>query len=413
MKIEDKPLNELVSAFFEELRRCQYPVSNISCLSAKISEIEAFALTQGIENYNIETGQKFLSMFYPMTGRFSSWKDIDAQTRNAYWAVGLLNDLFLHGYFTMTKKARILPLPEKDEVLLLNFQKFQLEKGFAEISAKRTTGSIRSFLTYLNSHKVKIAEISEDDIIGYLSAYIDKSKPYINTIILALKRFSDFLVCNEIARNEIAAYIPPLNKMVSPRVPSVWSDTEIKKMLESIDRGNPMGKRDYAILIMAIKLGLRCSDIKNLQFHDIDWDRKCINITQRKTQKPLSIPFSDDVGWAVIDYLKNGRPQTELPYLFVTHTAPIKPFSATTSLYGMISRYRTIAGIDLHENSRRGMHSLRHTFATNLLRNEIPLETIAEMLGHVGMSSVDVYLSVETEELRSIALDPEEVFHHG
>ena len=124
MKIEDKPLNELVSAFFEELRRCQYPVSNISCLSAKISEIEAFALTQGIENYNIETGQKFLSMFYPMTGRFSSWKDIDAQTRNAYWAVGLLNDLFLHGYFTMTKKARILPLPEKDEVLLLNFQKF-------------------------------------------------------------------------------------------------------------------------------------------------------------------------------------------------------------------------------------------------------------------------------------------------
>lgn len=413
MKIEDKPLNELVPAFFEELRRCQYPVSNISCLSAKISEIETFALTQGIENYNIETGQKFLSTFYPMTGRFSSWRDIDAQTRNAYWAVGLLNDLFLHGYFTMTKKAKILPLPEKDEVLLLNFQKFQLEKGFAETSAKRTTGAVRSFLTYLNSHKVKIVEISEDDVVGYLSAYIDKSKPYINTIILALKRFSDFLVCTGIIKNEIAAYIPPLNKMVSPRVPSVWSDIEIKKMLESIDRGNPMGKRDYAILIMAIKLGLRCSDIKNLQFHNIDWDRKCINITQRKTQKPLSIPFSDDVGWAVIDYLKNGRPHTELPYLFVTHTAPIKPFSATTSLYGMISRYRTIAGIDLHENSRRGMHSLRHTFATNLLRNEIPLETIAEMLGHVGMSSIDIYLSVETEELRSIALDPEEVFHHG
>ena len=122
----------------------------------------------------------------------------------------------------------------------------------------------------------------------------------------------------------------------------------------------------------------------------------------KENSKAIIYSFSDDVGWAVIDYLKNGRPQTELPYLFVTHTAPIKPFSATTSLYGMISRYRTIVGIDLHENSRRGMHSLRHTFATNLLRNEIPLETIVEMLGHVGMSSVDVYLSVETEELRAL-----------
>ena len=77
----------------------------------------------------------------------------------------------------------------------------------------------------------------------------------------------------------------------------------------------------------------------------------------------------------------------------------------------MISRYRTIAGIDLHERARRGMHSLRHTFATNLLKNGIPLETIAEMLGHVGMSSVDIYLSVETQELRRIALSPEEVYH--
>ena len=97
--------------------------------------------------------------------------------------------------------------------------------------------------------------------------------------------------------------------------------------------------------------------------------------------------------------------------MFLVHTAPIKPFAMSTSLYGMISRYRTIAGIDLHDNARRGMHSLRHTFATNMLRNGIPLETIAEMLGHVGMSSVDVYLNVETEQLRSISLDPEEVFH--
>lgn len=408
-----KPWREIIPLFKDELRRCQFPISNISCLTAKLSELESYGYSQGAECYFFELGQRFLSLFYPMTGQFKTWRDVDSQTRNAYWAIGLLNDLFLHGYFTTTKNMRVLPLKDEDELLLIKFQKYQLENGFAETTAKKVTISMRSFLTYLNSHSVNVSDISDKDIIGFLSAYIDKSKPYINTIILALKRFSDFLFANGLTENKVSSFIPPLNKMVSPRVPNVWSNDEITKMLESVDRGSPLGKRDYAILMIAIKLGLRCSDIKNLQLSDIDWERKCINITQRKTQKLLSLPFTNDVGWAIIDYLKNARPKSDFNHVFLTHAAPIKPFSATTSLYGMISRYRNIAGIDLHETSRRGMHSIRHTFATNLLRHKIPLETIAEMLGHVGMSSVDVYLTVETQELRTIALDPEEVFHNG
>ena len=412
MIISNKPWQEIVPMFSEELRRCQYPVSNISCLMAKVNEIQTFALSQGIDDYSIELGQQFLSKFYPMTGLFRTWKDIDNHTRTAFWTVGLLNDLLLHGFFTTTKKSRVISLKPDEEVLLLNFQKFQIENGFAQTSAKRTSLAVRPFLTYLSSNKIELSNVCEKDVVGFLSCYIDKGKSYINTIITALKRFSTFLCSTSIVNTEIASYIPPLNKMISPRVPAVWDDDEIEKMLEGIDRGSPMGKRDYAILILAIKLGLRCSDIKALQFSDIDWEENCINITQRKTQKALTLPFPKDVGWAIIDYVKNARPKSEFQNVFLTHSTPIKPFSAASSLYNMISRYRTIAGIDLHENSRRGMHSLRHSFATKLLRNGIPLETIAEMLGHVGMSSVDVYLSVETEELRSIALNPEEVYHN-
>lgn len=412
MIIKNKPWQEIIPAFSEELRRYQYPISNVSCLMAKVAELQTYAMSQGIDEYSIELGQKFISQFYPMTGRFMTWKDIDHNTREAFWAIGMLNDLFLHGYFTTTQKSRLIPLKQEDEILLLNFQKFQIESGFAENTAKRCTLSMRTFITYLNSNKVNIANISSKDVVGFLSCYIDKGKAYINTIICAFKRFSSFLYSSKLIDYEIEEFIPPLNKMVSQRIPSVWTDSEIKKMLSSIDRGNPLGKRDYAILILAIKLGLRCSDIKSLQYHNIDWERKCITIIQRKTNKPLTIPFSDDIGWAIIDYIKNARPTSELPYIFLRHSAPIKPFSATSSMYGIISRYRTIAGIDLHEKARRGMHSLRHTFATNLLRNGIPLETIAEMLGHVGMSSVDIYLSTETEELRRIALNPEEVYYY-
>ena len=411
MQIKDKPWQEIVPAFSEELRRCQYSVSVISALNAKIIELETFGLSQGVLNYSIEIGQEFLSTFYPISGKFKTWKDVDSQTRQAYWAVGLLNDLFLNGCFSTTIKMRNLPLTEEDELLLLNFYKYQLEHGYAEKTAKRCMQAIRPLITYLDSHHVLIKDIGEKEVIGFLAAYMDKSKCYINTIIVALNRFSRYLFDKGIVNTKISEFIPPLNKMISPRVPSVWEENEVEKLLESVDRGSPLGKRDYAILLLAAKRGLRCSDIKRLMFSNIDWDRKVINITQHKTQKNLSVPFSTEIGWAIIDYVKNARPKSELPYVFLVHTAPIKPFAMSTSLYGMISRYRTIAGIDLHDNARRGMHSLRHTFATNMLRNGIPLETIAEMLGHVGMSSVDVYLNVETEQLRSISLDPEEVFH--
>jgi site-specific recombinase XerD len=131
-------------------------------------------------------------------------------------------------------------------------------------------------------------------------------------------------------------------------------------------------------------------------------------IIQSKTQKPLSVPLPDDVGWAIIEYIKQSRPKSDFPQIFLRHVPPIKPFTNACGLGGIISRYRTIAGIHVGEKgSRKGMHSLRHTFATRLLREKVPLETIAELLGHVGMSSINVYLSVETEALRQCALSPE------
>nr|DAO84150.1 MAG TPA: SITE SPECIFIC RECOMBINASE XERD [Caudoviricetes sp.] len=411
MVIEDKPWTEIVPLLFDELRKFQFTVSNISVINAKIEEIQTYALSQGKTKYSIELGQRWLSIFYPISRQFKSWKDVSTPVRDAYWSIGLLNDIFLHGFLTIRKKIRYIPLNMENEVLLLNFEKYQVENGYAEMSAKRNAGPVRGFLTMLEAKNKQIENVSEKDFIDYLSCYIDKGKAYINCIIISLKRFSKFLFDTGVIEDDLSASIPPVNKLVSPRVPSVWSGDEINKMLDSVDRGSALGKRDYAILLLAVRIGLRCSDIKALTFSDIDWEKKVICIVQRKTQKNLVLPLSDEIGWAIIDYIKNGRPKSEFPNIFLSHGTPVAPFAATTSLYGMISRYRTIAGIDLHERARRGMHSLRHTFATNLLKNGIPLETIAEMLGHVGMSSVDIYLSVETQELRRIALSPEEVYH--
>jgi len=266
-------------------------------------------------------------------------------------------------------------------------------------------------MKYLISNKVEVSDIGQQEIVGFLSAYIDKSKQYIQTLIVALKRFAAFAYDTGLIATDVTKCIPQVAKISSQRIPTVWDDCDIDKLLASVDRGNPLGKRDYAILLLAAKLGLRKSDIVKLEFKDINWEEKRIEIIQSKTQKQLSVPLPDDVGWAIIEYIKQSRPKSDFPQIFLRHVPPIKPFNNACGLGGIISRYRTIAGIYVGEKgSRKGMHSLRHTFATRLLREKVPLETIAELLGHVGMSSINVYLSVETEALRQCSLSPEEVF---
>ena len=403
---------EFLAAFANELRRMQYTVTNISVLTSKCHELETYALSQGLLEYSVELGQKFLSTWYPITGKFKTYADVDTHTKNAYWAVGLLNDYLLHGVFTTMRKTRVTPLCDEHERILFEFHKYQLEHGYADQSAKRCKYSMRTFLLYLSSNKVEVPNISESNIIGYLSAYIDKSKPYIKAQIIALKRFAAFVNDTGLTSADVSKYIPPLARVASQRIPSVWEDCDIDKLLSSVDRGSPLGKRDYAMLLLAAKLGLRTGDIKGLEFKEINWEDKRIDIVQRKTKKLLSLPLPGDVGWAIIDYLKYGRPKSDFPQIFLRHVTPIAPFSDSSALGSIISRYRTIAGIDVGDNVRKGMHSLRHTFASRLLREKVPLETIAELLGHVGMRSVDIYLNVETEALRCCALNPDEVFNY-
>jgi len=413
MIIEPQNLQPFIAKFIDELKRMQYTATNVFCISAKCQELETYALSQGITKYDVELGKAFLDDFYPLTGKARKWQEVDSHTRNAYWTVGLLNDYWLHGIFTTLKMRRKMKLPDEHEKILFAFRKWQLEHDFAESTAMRYCYSTQIFLQYLDSHKLAICDIGENEIVGFLSAYIDKSKRTLQNLISSLKRFSSFANDTGLVKQDFLKFIPSISKISHPRIPTIWNEEDIDKLLESVDRSSPFGKRDYAMLMLAAKLGLRCSDIIALKHSDINWDEKRISITQYKTHKPLVLPLPNDVGWAIIEYLQHGRPKSDYPNIFLRHVSPIAPFFSSSSLGTIISQYRLIAGIDCDDKARRGMHSLRHTFATKLLREKVPLEIIAEMLGHVGMSSVDIYLNVETEELWACALNPDEVTAHA
>jgi len=190
------------------------------------------------------------------------------------------------------------------------------------------------------------------------------------------------------------------------RIPSVWNPEDLQKLIDVIDRGNPCGKWDYAIILLVSRLGLRSIDVKLLTFENFNWNDNYLEFLQSKTSAPIRLPLLKDVGWAVIDYLQNGRPVSESPYVFLRHLAPIALFSDEDHLHQMIMKYIRIAKIRI-SNKKVGMHSLRHTLATTLLEQHESIERIADILGHQSVESTPVYLKSSLNLLRECALNPE------
>jgi integrase len=181
--------------------------------------------------------------------------------------------------------------------------------------------------------------------------------------------------------------------------------------LATIDRCSPIGKRDYAICVLIARLGMRIGDVRELRFENVDWNKGIIRILQQKTKMPLEIPLTEEVGKAMIDYLKNGRPQTEYRQIFVLQNSPFCPFGNNNNLQHVIDKYRRNAGITLPVGCRHGFHSLRHTVATRLLEKEVPIHVIASLLGHSSVEATRHYAKVNIEQLRKAALEWKEDDH--
>jgi len=177
-------------------------------------------------------------------------------------------------------------------------------------------------------------------------------------------------------------------------------------MLSAIDRNCARGKRDYAILLLACRLGLRSKDIRLLVLENLRWEDARIELTQAKTGRALALPLLDDVAEALIDYLRNGRPSSPAREVFLSTYVPHEPISSASAPTSIMKHYLRSAGIPVPKRPF-GLHSLRHTLATQLLENNVPLPTISEVLGHRSTESTRIYTKVDIAALRATSLDPD------
>ena len=190
-------------------------------------------------------------------------------------------------------------------------------------------------------------------------------------------------------------------------IPRSISWEEVGRVLAGVDRCTPCGKRDWAILLLLVTYGLRGREVAALTLDDIDWKRERLAVPERKAGHSTAFPLSASVGEALVDYLRNGRPQTEERRVFFRALAPVQPIGAA-AVSARASHYLLKAGIEV---PRPGSHTLRHTCVQRLVDADFTLKTIGDFVGHRSAQSTEIYAKVAVEPLRQVVLggDGEEV----
>ena len=261
------------------------------------------------------------------------------------------------------------------------------------------------FLNFVEcSGKFSTDMLSVNDVHSYIASLSGMNKVTVKSITGSVRIFLHYLYLHHFTTQNLSQFVATVKTRTQTKIPSVWEKDDVLKLLSVIDRGNPSGKRDYAIILLVARLGIRIKDVNNLKFENIDWEKKCINFVQSKTHHFICLPLLKDVGWALIDYIQNGRPNIDCPFVFLTHIPPFKNYSDENHLHATISKYLQMTDIQNQPKKKRGMHSLRHTLANRLQENKETLHTISSAMGHSSPDSASIYVKTDIELLRECSL---------
>jgi integrase len=291
-------------------------------------------------------------------------------------------------------------------------------RGNAEASVASKQRAADQFLAYLDEvGRETLDQAQARDLAGFWArrqrrGYAPKTTGSLRS---ALGDFLRHLRQAGQIREDLAGRLPPQRY---PRrgesAPHLWTAKDVRLVLDQIDRQSAIGKRDYAMVLLTARLGLRVGDLRRLQLGWFDWRAKTLALTQHKTGLSLTLPLPSDVGWAVIDYIRHGRPEAGCAQVFVKHRYPFTAFGSSTSAGCRLRYYAQRAGIVFLAGRSHGLHSLRGALAVAMLQTDTPPPVVAAVLGHAATNTTAAhYLRLDTEHLRRCALDVEDVLDAG
>ena len=353
--------------------------------------------------FSLEIGQSWLAKTQPGEPmEHSQYVMYLAQRRTVFLLAECLAGT-LNSWRTYQRHASARPDTAGYLHLMRAHERSLQDEGRAEATISFAMRVDSDFLIYLEeSGKSEIDEVSPHDVIGYFAQkkFAGRKPDGIKAYAYKLKLFLAFLEGNgNVADNTLSLAVPKVfAKQVS--IVTVLSEKASRAIRSGDVKPNTdTAARDHAIVLLALRLGLRRSDIFRLKLSDIDWVNDSISFTQQKTNVHVTLPLLADVGNALMEYILNFRPQAANDTVFIRHHAP---YQALVPGNKIAKKYLSV--FDVEDCPQRGYHVLRRTLSTEMLRNNIPRSIISAAIGQTDPNSVDVYLSADEENMRKCAL---------
>jgi site-specific recombinase XerD len=277
-------------------------------------------------------------------------------------------------------------------------QYLKQSRGLAPRTIKDYCADTKSFLQILRKgNKIRFDRMSSKQVIrSFLNFTKEKGRSRAQHIIYALRSFFRYLKQAHLIEEDLTSALPSVANRKKTSYPDVLSSEMMNKLLESCDRTGPLGKRNYAILLLMITLGLRSCEVCDLKLSDLDWERGELIVRGKGSED--SFPIFQEMGKALVDYLKYGRPDCESIKVFIRSVHPFKGIT-TACIRNMVSSTLSLCGLS---STKKGAHLLRHSFAMQLLEKGATLEEIGVILRHKDIEATAIYAQASFARLEAL-----------
>ncbi|CUX36398.1 Tyrosine recombinase XerD [Clostridium sp. C105KSO15] len=386
-------IDTICALLIEALREASYNESTVFNYQGVIRRFKVFCRGNSVTEYTPAFGKTYADdVISKKTGKFST---------NRYHTQGrfirLIDSYFITGHFDFSTLARgkVIPINSYHRNIYTEYGAFLRTEYFNKNTIHFYEYGFYYLLQYLD-------DLGMDDIKSLTSEivirYIQNSKQCRQREILCELR----AVFRYLKREDLLLALAGIHAPRIKRIIPTLTDEEQHDLKSIIDAGE-VTLRDSAIVLLGLTSGIRACDLIALKLSDIDWLNETISFRQSKTGNMVCLPLTPLVGNAIVRYITKERPDAENDFLFVRQLAPFDPFTDHASCYAVVKRVFNKAGIK-KEGRIFGMHMLRHNAASTMVKNSVPIETIAAILGHSSPDTTDIYITTDEYRLKECVL---------
>jgi site-specific recombinase XerD len=382
--------------------------------------VEGFANWLQEQHYSRSSGQTFVRAVANWSrwlhGRCVTSEDIDAELLDRYFTYGVRAGTVgqddrrgLQKMLAWLQKTGVVPATSpaaplgQYEIVRDDFEQYMLQqRGLSPTTLRLYLPYISQFLVErFGEGTIRLETLVAQDVTGFVqrrSRIVGHSS--VQHLVTALRAFLRYLRRTGRISIDLAACVPSVANWSFSTLPKSLLPGQVEQILDRCERATSIGRRDYAILLLLARLGLRAGEVAALTLDDIDWEQGHITV-RSKGGRWTRLPIPHDVGKAISDYLTNGRPSCTDRRVFIRGHAPRTGFSASTSVSAVVRSALLGSGI---ESARKGAHLFRHSLATEMLRRDASLREIGEVLRHRSQDTTWLYAKVDLPSLERLAL---------